>query len=304
MSFYTIDKPFVYPESADPGPVLIKIPVTSLVSYYTEVIVQMRIFEGSILPGSGSLLDTQSQTVGLHPSTKTDVSFMHTSSIVDSQERRDIEVSVWQGNTEYIEKSWDDIFYVTPVTIPEEPPEGGVFSGTILQVSPSKVQVGMPLQVKVTYEAETSSYFEATNGWWTEVKYVLDGLEGSIATGNTLFGIAPSIFGYDITETLVIPLGIMPGRSLEGTIELLAHKGGFSLYKETIELWGIRIEATIQPTDPGPPITEPVPITPPIAPPGEPPPGEKPPSKEIPWTPIMIGLGSIAAIMLLSNIRK
>lgn len=195
MAFYDISKPIAYPVSAPPGPVLITVPITSLVDYYTEVTVRIRIFEGSIFPGSGRELARYSQDVGLYPSVETDVQYMHSSELTDSQSRRDIEVSIWQGSNKFEEDSWDDIFYVTK---PEEPPPeepdqvleiditGGV--GHVV-TSPSSIEgksiwndndtgtFAYGTEVRVTAHPDSGYEFEK----WS------DEIEGGVNTNNPAF---------------------------------------------------------------------------------------------------------------------
>jgi len=104
----------------------------------------------------------------------------------------------------------------------------GVFSGRIISLEPAKTQVGGAINVKVTYEATTTSTVEKINGWWTDIRVKLGSFEG-------LAGLGPH-YGSKMTGTVQIYLGQMPDKNLTGTVDLTCHKGMFSTYYERVAI--------------------------------------------------------------------
>ncbi|KKN48247.1 hypothetical protein LCGC14_0655090 [marine sediment metagenome] len=112
----SIGRPTAYPESAPPGPVLLTIPITSTEGLWATV--RVLVYEGSFLPGHGTLLWYQDQTLFLTGTIS--IQFMRSASVLGTIDRRDVRVQVFDQNAQLVaDEEWDDIYYVRETEEPE-----------------------------------------------------------------------------------------------------------------------------------------------------------------------------------------
>lgn len=114
--------------------------------------------------------------------------------------------------------------------------------GTITKVSPASFKTGEKLDVYVSFSARTTSFWEMSGGWTTYLEVRLNGLRGLDSQWH---------IGWEGGRTNEkISLGIMPTRTLVGTVELRA--GGVVLDRRSLTYQGV--EPAV-PVPPSPPIT-------------------------------------------------
>ncbi len=99
-------------------PIIITVPVTSLSSVGVRTKVTLKIYEGSILPGTGTLLATivsNEQTIAASATANFSFNYTTTQGSID---RRDVGAlvsyfngTIWVDNGS---SQWDDLFYVQP----------------------------------------------------------------------------------------------------------------------------------------------------------------------------------------------
>jgi len=155
---FALATPTADPHSGPPGPVTITCPFTlSGVSSPLSFQVKVNVYEGSVLPGSGTLIWTDTKNVQMSNGSHS-VQFLHTST-QGSIDRRDVGVEIWVAGVKVKDEQWDDIFHVTSgqvtPTFSLEPPTADPYSAVpgivviscpvIVQNAPSGVQI----QVKV-----------------------------------------------------------------------------------------------------------------------------------------------------------
>ncbi|MDD5702990.1 MAG: hypothetical protein PHU23_13185, partial [Dehalococcoidales bacterium] len=138
---FTLGKPTASPYEAPPGPVTINAPVTSASTLTQNVTVKCNIYEGSILPGAGTLIETLSKSITIAPNQTVTVSFNHTSTLRPDT-RRDVGIEVWVGGTKVKDGQWDDIFFVAewPIVILLDPP-----TATPYEAPPGPVIIDAPI---------------------------------------------------------------------------------------------------------------------------------------------------------------
>lgn len=118
---FVIGTPAASPETVKPGEaVSISSVITSNCTATQTVIVKCLIYEGSILPGHGTLLQTlTSPSFNISPGESYNVEFSHTA-VKGTIDRRDVGVEVYIGSTLIKEGEWDDVYYVKETGVETE----------------------------------------------------------------------------------------------------------------------------------------------------------------------------------------
>ncbi len=166
---FTLSRPTAYPYRASPGPVSITCPVTSQSTKSATAAIKCIVYEGSILPGHGTKLWSNTKTVTIAPGETVNVQFMRTS-VVGTIDRRDVEVEVRVGGKLIVQDEWDDVYYVTA------PPEEIIdFSLSRPTASPYRAPPG---PVLITCPVTSQSTKSVT----AQVKVIV--YEGSILPGH------------------------------------------------------------------------------------------------------------------------
>jgi len=140
---------------------------------------------------------------------------------------------------------------IPPSPIPPSPtPIEHIFTGEITDISPLEQRIGAEISLVVGYNVKTSSLTEAINGWWAESEVKLDGLSGKAKSG--------MLTGYGSHQlSNQANLGVMPNRTLYGTVTVTCYKGGFSGYSEVVTTKNITVTPSALP--PVPPTPSPTP---------------------------------------------
>jgi len=118
---FDLTRPTASPAEVAPGTdITITCPITSRCTGVQTATAKVIIYEGSILPGHGSVIATKtSPPFSISPGETYDVIAHHTA-IAGTIDRRDVEVEVYIVGKLIKQSEWDDVYYVTapaPVTI-------------------------------------------------------------------------------------------------------------------------------------------------------------------------------------------
>jgi len=110
---FALTRPSVTPAIITPGtPITITCPVTSACTKEQTIKVKVIIYEGSILPGHGSIIATKwSPIFTISPNQTYNVTIHHTA-VAGTIDRRDIQVEVYIDGRLVKESEWDDVYYV------------------------------------------------------------------------------------------------------------------------------------------------------------------------------------------------
>jgi len=112
---FNLGQPTASPSQVSPGAtVTITCPVTSACTKQQTATAVIKIYEGSVLPGRGTLLETKtSSPFAIAPGQTYNVTVQHTA-LVGTIDRRDVGVEVSVGGHLVKTNDFDDVFYVTP----------------------------------------------------------------------------------------------------------------------------------------------------------------------------------------------
>jgi len=135
----------------------------------------------------------------------------------------------------------------------------GVFSGELISVLPTTVKVGLPVSLVVKYWVATSSWLEVLNGWYTNVKITLNGMEGTTPTHWIIAKESKSF-----SDMVTVGPDVMPSHNLNGYVSIKCLKGDLSPDYEIVyyEPISIRAEGVPGDGDGVPPAEEKFPIIP------------------------------------------
>lgn len=297
MANFSVSRPIAEPYKSAPGLVTLVFQVTSFITGYATF--RTAIYEGSILPGIGTWIQTVDETVYFWSGETRNVAIRVYSTLRD-EPRRDVRINIIDDFGILHDQQWDDVFYVIaepalePPPIPE-PPEGEVFSGSIDKVEALSIREGTPINFLVTYSVSTASPLEAANGWWTHVEITLDTVKG-IGESGMLLGFTKK----SIVQEVSLPIN-MPSYKMTGKVKLICYRGGFSGYYEVVSTKNITVSPTGE--EPPPPLPPDVP-EPPVTPPDEEPPVTPPEDwqKWLPWA--AAAGGGLILLALLTSGRK
>jgi len=117
---FELAMPTVTPATITPGTAItITCPITSACTKAQTITAKVIIYEGSILPGHGSVIATKtSPSFSISPGQSYNVIVHHTA-VAGTIDRRDIEVEVYIAGKLVKESEWDDVYYVEKPVIPE-----------------------------------------------------------------------------------------------------------------------------------------------------------------------------------------
>ena len=79
-------------------------------------------------------------------------------------------------NVTYLSSSY--IFLEPKLIAPTPTPTERIFSGMIIDAIPATIQTGQPLNIYVSFSAHTTSGWEVSNGWYTQLEAGLNGMSG------------------------------------------------------------------------------------------------------------------------------
>ena len=168
---FDLTRPSVTPAEITPGtPITITCPVTSACTKEQTATAKVKIYEGSIYAGHGTLITTKtSSAFSIAPGQTYNVIINHTA-IAGTIDRRDVEVEIYVGGKLVKESEWDDVYYVKAVE------EVLAFDLTKPTASPSEVIPG----ATVTLTCPVTS--RCTKSQSVTAKVLI--YEGSIYTGH------------------------------------------------------------------------------------------------------------------------
>lgn len=107
------------PSQVNPGTTVnIRATVVSRSDKSQSVTARVRIYEGSILPGHGTLLDTKTANFSISPGQQYTVS-VNRVTVVGTIDRRDVGVDLYVGGNLIASHEWDDVYYVTQPAPPQ-----------------------------------------------------------------------------------------------------------------------------------------------------------------------------------------
>jgi len=115
---FDLTKPTVTPAEITPGTsITITCPVTSACTEQQTVTAKVKIYEGSIMPGHGTLLDTKtSPAFTISPGQTYNVKVSRTA-VAGTIARRDVEVEIYIAGKLVKESEWDDVYYVKVIEL-------------------------------------------------------------------------------------------------------------------------------------------------------------------------------------------
>lgn len=90
-------------------------------------------------------------------------------------------------------------------------PGSGEITGQIVDVQPTTIKTGSPLELNVQIQAFDDNSWQQINGWWTRITVTLGTLTGNVETIH---------LGRDATDTLKVLLGVMGKVPLTGKVVL------------------------------------------------------------------------------------
>lgn len=117
---FDLTRPTVTPAEITPGTaVTITCPVASACTKEQTATAKVKIYEGSIYPGHGTLITTKtSPSFSIAPGQTYNV-IVHHIAVAGTIDRRDVEVEIYVGGKLIKEDEWDDVYYViVPPVVP------------------------------------------------------------------------------------------------------------------------------------------------------------------------------------------
>ena len=141
---FDLTRPTVSPETIYPGAAItLTCPVTSRCAKSQSVTAKVLIYEGSILPGHGSVITTKtSPAFSIAPGQTYNVIVDHTA-IAGTIDRRDVKVEIYVGGKLVKDSEWDDVYYVSIPPVADIRVEN-------LTITPSEVYVEEKVTISVT----------------------------------------------------------------------------------------------------------------------------------------------------------
>ena len=110
---FDLSQPTATPSQVSPGATVnIACPVKSRSTKVQNVTAKFLIYEGSVLPTHGTLLDTKSVTFSISPGQTYNATVSHTA-VAGTIDRRDVGLQIIVNDKVMAEDEWDDVFYVT-----------------------------------------------------------------------------------------------------------------------------------------------------------------------------------------------
>lgn len=112
---FDLTRPTASPSEVAPGNIVtITCPVISNCAKQQTITAKVKIYEGSIYAGHGTLITTKTTSpFSIAPGQSYDV-IVRPTAIAGTIDRRDVEVEIYVGSELVKESEWDDIYYVTP----------------------------------------------------------------------------------------------------------------------------------------------------------------------------------------------
>ncbi len=150
---FSLSRPYVPQAPVYPGTVIdIHCPVTMVAGETLDRLYAIvKIYEGSIWPGHGTLLSTkQTPFFTLAPGETKEV-IIHRAAVAGTIDRRDVEVEIYRAGKLLIEDEWDDVYYVE-----EKPVEKYMLTVIVWGMYPGYVTVN-----GVTVTTTGSFYYDA-----------------------------------------------------------------------------------------------------------------------------------------------
>jgi len=247
---FELTKPTVTPAEIRAGdPITLTCPVTSASTEAQTATAKVKIYEGSIYPGHGTLITTKtSPAFPIAPGQTYNVIVHHTT-IVGTINRRDVEVEIYVGGKLVKEDEWDDVYYVI---VPPAPPTSDIRNFNFQPVK-GTYDVGD----RVSYSAPYEYKGKAQGGWLTI--YLGTGVYPSFFTRHTFprialsFGEAMDWTPGQLSGSFVLPSGLVAGQMYNVRAKLETADG-----KQIIDTdWGmITIPEITPPPPPVPPAAD------------------------------------------------
>lgn len=157
---FDLIRPSVSPAEITPGTdITITCPVTSVSTKEQTATAKVKIYEGSIYAGHGSLITTKTSPAFTIAPGQTYAVIVHHTAIAGTIDRRDVEVEIYVGGKLVKEDEWDDVYYVTP---PPVPPEADIRNFDFQAVK-GAYEIGD----RVPYSAPYEYKGKAQGGWLT-----------------------------------------------------------------------------------------------------------------------------------------
>lgn len=240
---FDLTRPTVTPAEIRAGdPITITCPVTSVCTKEQTAIAKVKIYEGSIYPGHGSLIATKtSSAFSIAPGQTYEVIVHHTT-ILGTINRRDVEVEVYVGGKLVKESEWDDVYYVI---IPPAPP-----TSDIRNLDFQAVKGTYDIGDRVSYNAPYEYKGKAQSGWLTIS--LGTGVYPSFFTKHTFPRIAVSFSEAmdwtpgKLTGSFILPTTLVPGQTYNTRAKLETADG-----KQEIDTdWGMIIIREVAPPPP------------------------------------------------------
>ena len=196
---FDLAKPTVAPAEIVPGAsIAITCPVTSACTKEQVVTAKIKIYEGSIYAGHGTLITTKtSPAFSIVPGQAYDVIVHHTA-IAGTIDRRDVEVEVYVGGELVKESEWDDVYYV------EAPAEVLDFDLTRPTASPSQVTPGATVTITCPVTSRCTKVQSVTAKVLIYEGSIYAGHGALITTKTVNFSISPNqTYNASISHTAI-----------------------------------------------------------------------------------------------------
>lgn len=196
---FDLAKPTVAPAEIVPGAsIAITCRVTSACTKEQVVTAKIKIYEGSIYAGHGTLITTKtSPAFSIVPGQAYDVIVHHTA-IAGTIDRRDVEVEVYVGGELVKESEWDDVYYV------EAPAEVLDFDLTRPTASPSQVTPGATVTITCPVTSRCTKVQSVTAKVLIYEGSIYAGHGALITTKTVNFSISPNqTYNASISHTAI-----------------------------------------------------------------------------------------------------
>ena len=146
------------PSQANPGQTVnIRCPVISRSTKSQSATAKVYIYEGSILPGHGTLLDTKTVNFSISPGQQYDVSVNYVAA-VGTIDRRDVGIEIYVGGASIKSNEWDDVFYVTQPEQPPTPPKADIQNFDFMPTKGTyKIGDKVPFTARYEYKGKKQS---------------------------------------------------------------------------------------------------------------------------------------------------
>jgi len=231
---FDLTRPTVTPAEIRAGdPITITCPVTSACTEEQTATAKVKIYEGSIYPGHGSLIATKtSPSFTIAPGQTYEVIVHHTA-ILGTINRRDVEVEIYVAGKLIKEDEWDDVYYII---IPPVPPTADI-RNLDFQAAEGTYEIGD----RVSYSAPYEYKGKAQGGWLTI--YLGTGVYPSFFIKYTYprravsFSEAMDWTPSQLSGSFILPTTLVPGQTYNVRAKLETADGK----QETDTDWGVII---------------------------------------------------------------